>query len=113
MDNEMSEDTEFLLAYFEDLGGCKESQTLYPKKKSILHNMFGNTANSKEKYKESDEFYEDIYEYPIILLEIIQLLCCEKYNIDKNLKTYMAENSSNIFVNFNKSNSCYRQQIKY
>ena len=63
MDNEMSEDTEFLLPYFEDLGGCKESQTLYPKKKSILHNMFGNTANSKEKYKESDEFYEDIYEY--------------------------------------------------
>ena len=58
------------------------------------------TKNILNNANEINIRYEDIYEYPIILLEIIQLLCCEKYNIDKNLKTYMAENSSNIFVNF-------------
>ena len=58
------------------------------------------TGNILNDTNEINIIHSDIYDYPIILLEIIELLCYEKYTINPNLKQYIDENSSNIFVNF-------------
>ena len=58
------------------------------------------TKNILNNTNEINIAYADIYEYPILLLEIIELLCYEKYHINTQLKNYIDENISVIFVNF-------------
>jgi len=57
----MNDEEKHHLLSFDDLGSSNHKT--YPENKSLLNNIFGKPRVKKESYKESDLFYEDIYDY--------------------------------------------------
>ena len=58
------------------------------------------TNNILNDCNEINVIYDDINNYPIILLEIIELLCYEKYTINSKLKNFIDTNIVEISKNF-------------